>query len=63
MVKTTKKRIINPEKKIKTESGKRLYALLQEDRSHSRRVKMILTRLAASIFIIFIIIVIVMYLV
>ena len=43
------------EKKIKTESGKRLYALLQEDLSHSRRMKMILKKAVVSLAIVFII--------
>ncbi|MCK4927777.1 MAG: hypothetical protein KAS11_04865 [Candidatus Aenigmarchaeota archaeon] len=49
------------EKKIKTESGKRLYALIREDLSHSRRMKRILSRAAASLFIVVIIILLVMY--
>ncbi len=40
------------ERKIKTESGKRLYALLQEDLSRSGRVKKILGRAIFSLFII-----------
>ncbi len=50
------------ERKIKTESGKKLYALLQEDHAYSRRVKMILGRAAVSFFI-FMIILLVIYLV
>ncbi len=51
------------ERKIKTESGKRLYILLQEDISRSGRVKKILGRAAASLFIVFMIILLVIYLV
>jgi len=49
-------------RKIKTESGKRLYTLLQEDLSHSRRMKRILVRAAVYLFI-FMIILLVIYLV
>ncbi len=54
-------KIKSEEKKIKTESGKRLYALIREDLSHSRRMKRILSRAAASLFIVVIIILLVMY--
>ena len=48
-------KIKSEEKKIKTESGKRLYALLLEDLSHSRRMKRILKKAVVSLAIVFII--------
>ncbi|MCK5234316.1 MAG: hypothetical protein KAJ56_00680 [Candidatus Aenigmarchaeota archaeon] len=50
-------------KDIKTKSGKRLYTLIQEDFSHSQRIKRILARFAASLAIVFIILLLVKYLV
>ena len=50
-------------KDIKTKSGKRLYVLIQEDFSHSRRIKRILARFAASLAIVFTILLLVKYLV
>ncbi|MEA2004242.1 MAG: hypothetical protein U9O53_04800 [archaeon] len=50
-------------KDIKTKSGKRLYTLVQEDLSHSRRIKRILARFVASLAIVFIILFLVKYLI
>jgi len=61
MFKKKHPKIKSKEKKIKTESGKRLYALLQEDLSRSRKVKMILARAAASLVILLLLILFVMY--
>ncbi|NOQ37720.1 hypothetical protein GQ472_02415 [archaeon] len=47
------------ERKIKTESGKRLYAIIQEDLSHSRRMKRILSRAVASLVILLMLIILI----
>ncbi len=61
MIKKVHKKRKPEERKIKTDSGKRLYYLIQEDISRSIRLKKILKKVVSSFFIILMLILVVKY--